>query len=92
VAIKAFLDANVFFAGARSSQGGSGFILELAKKHQIEVITIKHALLEAERNIQKKLGGKYLIRHYQNLLDIKPKIQIIGFVAEEDDAKHVMIK
>ena len=73
--IKVFLDANVFFAGAGSPQGGSGFILELAKKNQIEIITVRHALHEAERNIQKKLGASYLLRHYQNLLGLKLSIQ-----------------
>ena len=78
--MKVFLDANIFFAGARSPKGGSGFILELAKKKKLEIITVNHALLEAERNILKKLGPQYLNRHYQNLLEIKPKIQSIEFV------------
>lgn len=78
--MKVFLDANVFFAGTRSPRGGSGFVLELAKKKKIEPITTSHALLEAEQNILKKLGPDCLNRHYQNLLEIKPKIQSIEFV------------
>jgi len=38
--VKVFLDANIFFAGARSPRGGSGFILELAKKKKLEIITV----------------------------------------------------
>lgn len=63
--MKIFLDANVFFAEATSPKGGSGFILELAKKKKLEVITVNQALLEAEQNIGKKLGPRYLNHHYQ---------------------------
>lgn len=84
VKLKVFLDANIFFAGAKSPNGGSGFILELAKKNQIEVITVPQALLEAKRNIRKKLGLRYLLDHYQNLLEIKPKIQSIKFITLQD--------
>ena len=84
---KVFLDANVFFAAAGSPKGGSGFILELAKKGKLEIITVNQVLFEAERNILKKLGVGYLNRHYQNLLEIKPKIQSIGFITLEEIAK-----
>lgn len=84
---KTFLDANIFFAGTRSPKGGSGFVLELAKKKKLEIITVAQALLEAEQNILKKLGLRYLNRHYQNLLEIKPKIQSIEFVTLKEIAK-----
>lgn len=85
--MRVFLDANIFFAGARSPKGGSGFVLELAKKGKLEIITVNQALLEAEENIRKKLGLPYLNRHYQNLLEIKPKIQSIRFVTLDEIAK-----
>ena len=84
---KVFLDANIFFAAVRSPAGGSGFILELAKKRQIEIITVGQALFEAEQNIRKKLNLTYLNRHYQNLLEIKPKIQSIESITFEEIAK-----
>jgi predicted nucleic acid-binding protein len=84
---KIFLDANIFFAGTRSLKGGSGFVLELAKKKKFEIITVNQALLEAEQNILEKLGLRYLNRHYQNLLEIKPKIQSIEFVTLKEIAK-----
>lgn len=84
---KVFLDANIFFAAAGSPKGGSGFILEIAKKGKLEIVTVGQALLEAERNILKKLGVRYLNRHYQNLLEAKPKIQPIGFITVEEIAK-----
>lgn len=80
---RAFLDANIFFAAAGSPQGGSGFILELAKKHNFEVITVNQALLEAEQNIRGKLNFSCLSRHYQNLLAIKLKIQPINSITSE---------
>lgn len=85
--MKVLIDANVFFAAAGSPKGGSGFVLELAKKKKLEVITVNQALLEAEQNILKKLGPRYLNRHYQNLLEIKPKIQPIEFVTLREIAK-----
>lgn len=78
--MKVFLDANIYFAGTRSPKGGSGFILELARRQKIEIITVSYVLLEAEQNIIKKLSPQYLNQHYQNLLEIKPKIQSIEFV------------
>jgi len=79
--MKVFLDANIFFAATRSPQGGSGFVLELAKKNKIQVVTSTYALLEAERNIKNKLSAFYILQHYQNLLEIKPKIQSIESVS-----------
>lgn len=81
---KVFLDANIFFTGAKSPNGGSGFILELAKKNHIEVITVTQVLLEAERNIRKKLNLSCLNRHYQNLLEIKPEIQLVDFITLQE--------
>ena len=78
--VKVFLDANVFFAAAGSPTGGSAFVLELAKHKKIYVVTVAHALVEAERNIQKKLDREAVDRHYQNLLDIGVEIQNIDNV------------
>lgn len=82
-----FLDANVFFAAVASNTGGSYFILELAKKGFIEVITVAHALSEAEKNTAKKLGDAALSRHYENLLAIQPRIQSLAGVLEEIERK-----
>lgn len=77
---RVFLDANVFFAAVASRSGGSYFILELAKRGAIEAVTVAHALAEAERNIERKLGRAALLRHHENLLAIRPRIQsLAGF-------------
>lgn len=79
--MRIFLDASVFFAAAGSPTGGSAFVLELAKQKRIEAITIVYALVEAERNIKKKLGSKALDHHRENVLEIDPKIQNIENVS-----------
>ena len=75
-----FLDANIFFASVKSQTGGSYLILELAKRGFIEIVTVAYALAEAERNIGSKLGDKFLEKHYDNLLAIKPQVQSIAFL------------
>lgn len=71
---KAFLDANVWFAAARSPQGGSALVIELAKQKKIKIYTSLVALNEVEKNIRQKEPLPVLLRHYQNLTDVKPKI------------------
>ena len=70
-----FVDANIFFAAVASRIGGSYYILELAKRKKIEIVTVLHALAEAERNIEKKIGIAALKNHYDNILAIHPIIQ-----------------
>lgn len=75
-----FLDANIFFAAVRSPSGGSYFVIELGKRKKIRIVTVGHALAEAERNITKKLGEDTLARHYNNLSAIQPTIQSLANV------------
>lgn len=72
------MDANIFFAAVRSPSGGSHFVIELAKREKIRVVTVAHALAEAERNIEKKLGSEAVARHYNNLTAIQPRIQSLA--------------
>lgn len=73
-----FLDANIFFAAVRSPSGGSYFVIELAKQKKIRIVTVAHALAEAERNILKKLGEDALRRYYTNLSAVQPYIQSLA--------------
>lgn len=84
--IKVFLDANIFFAAAKSPSGGSALILKLAKNKKIKVVTVNYALLEAERNIKNKLSQRFLFLHYQNILDINSEIQLLDSVTIKDIA------
>lgn len=71
---KVFLDANIYFSAARSPLGGSGFILELAKKGKLRLFVTTHVLKEAERNLRLKEDSRILLRYYQNLKFARPKI------------------
>ncbi len=69
-ATKIFLDADVLVAGSYNPQGGSGFILECAKKKAFRIIASKLVLQEAKRALAKKLGEEALSKFYKNMIDI----------------------
>lgn len=62
-----FLDANVWFAAAASRTGASAYVLTLCKQQVAQVVSSRLVLLEAERNIQAKLGSEALLQFYQDL-------------------------
>lgn len=68
--MKVFLDANVYFAGALSAQGGSAMVLKLAKMGRIELFASHLVLLEAERNLAQKAGPKILEKFHHDLQQI----------------------
>ncbi|MBM4466139.1 MAG: PIN domain-containing protein [Chloroflexi bacterium] len=72
---KLFLDANVFIAAAGSPEGGSSFVLELCKRGHFRAVCTKLVLLEAERNIHRKLGVEALLRFYQDLAELDPILE-----------------
>jgi len=79
-----FLDANVFIAATASPRGGSRLLFELAKDGMIKIVTVKHALLESERNIREKLGVDHLNLFYRLLLESLPEIQSLAAVSLKD--------
>lgn len=68
---RVFLDANVLFAAAASPSGGSARLLEECRHGRYEPIVSRLVLLEAERNIRKKLPPAAL-RRYHHLLETVP--------------------
>jgi predicted nucleic acid-binding protein len=72
---KLFLDANVFIAAAGSPEGGSSFVLELCKRGRFSTICTKLVLLEADRNIYRKLGTEALLRFYRGLAELDPTLE-----------------
>lgn len=68
--MKVFLDANVYFAGAMSSEGASAMVLKLAKMGKIEIFANHLVLLEAERNLAQKADQKILERFHHDLQQI----------------------
>ncbi len=72
---KLFIDASVFIAAAGSPEGGSSFVLRLCKQGRFRVVCTKLVLLEAERNIRRKLGTEALLRFYRNLAELDPLVE-----------------
>jgi len=70
-----FIDASVFIAAAGSPEGGSSFVLELCKRGRFRAFCTRLILLEAERNIHRKLGAEALLRFYQGLAELDPTIE-----------------
>jgi putative PIN family toxin of toxin-antitoxin system len=62
-----FLDASVWIAAAGSATGGSAMILELCRRKEVRITVTRLVLLEAERNIRKKLTRDALLRFYSDL-------------------------
>lgn len=62
--IRVFADANVFVAATASAEGGSALLLKTAENGSLEIVTSRLALLEAERNIGKKLPPAALKRFH----------------------------
>lgn len=87
---RVFLDANIFFAAVKSQTGGSHFIIELAKQGELEMITVIHALAEAEHNIREKIGAAALQAHYENLLRGKPIIRSLIGIPEHLETKAAL--
>ncbi len=64
---KVFLDASVFVAAAGSASGGSSLILEVCKGLGFSAVTTRKILLEAQRNIRKKMSSEALLRFYKEI-------------------------
>ena len=63
-----FFDASCLIAASASPNGGSGFLLSLCGKGQLRGAVSQHVLLEAERNIQAKMGQQVLDSYHEILL------------------------
>lgn len=66
-----FFDASCLIAAAGSPTGGSGFLLSLCGREFLGGTVSQLVLLEAEHNIQAKLGPQVL-GQYHHLLQIIP--------------------
>lgn len=66
-----FFDASCLIAAAGSPSGGSGFLLSLCAKGYLKAAVSQLVLLEAQSNIQAKLGDE-AIKRYDNLLAVVP--------------------
>lgn len=66
-----FFDSSCLIAAAGSPLGGSGFLLSLCARGYLKAAVSQPVLLEAQRNIQAKLGEEAMKR-YHNLLAVVP--------------------
>ena len=64
-----FFDASCLIAAAGSPSGGSGFLLSLCARGYLKAAVSQPVLLEAQSNIQAKLGDE-AIKRYHNFLAI----------------------
>ena len=71
---KIFLDASVFIASAKSPNGGSALVLRICQKKKFQAVSTLLVLTEAQRNIKKKFSDVELIRFYQEIANLSPKI------------------
>lgn len=65
-----FFDASCLIAAVGSPSGGAGFLLSLCSKGYLKAVVSQPVLLEAQRNIQNKLGSEVLRRFYTLLVII----------------------
>lgn len=79
---RVFLDANIFVAAAASAEGGSALLLEAGRKNLLEVVSSHLALLEAERNIRKKLP-LHALNRFHRLLQQMPLLIVPSPSLEE---------
>jgi predicted nucleic acid-binding protein len=81
-----FFDASCLIAAAGSPSGGSGFLLSLCASGYLKAIISQPVLLEAQRNIQKKLGDNALKRFFA-LLAVVPFA--LASLPEETELKRL---
>jgi len=66
-----FFDSSCLIAAAGSPSGGSGFLLSLCARGFLKAAVSQPVLLEAQRNIQAKLGDA-AIQRYHDLFAVVP--------------------
>ena len=66
-----FFDSSCLIAAAGSPSGGSGFLLSLCARGFLRAAVSQPVLLEAQSNIEAKLGDE-AIKRFQNFLAIVP--------------------
>ncbi|MCJ7727459.1 MAG: PIN domain-containing protein [Actinobacteria bacterium] len=71
---KVFLDASIFIAAAGSASGGSSLILEVCRGLHFSAVVTRRILLEARRNIRRKLSSEALLRFYKEIANLDPDI------------------
>jgi len=71
---KVFLDASIFVAAAGSASSGSSLILEICRGLHFSAVVTRRILLEAQRNIRRKLSSEAILRFYKEIANLNPEI------------------
>jgi predicted nucleic acid-binding protein len=66
--LKVFLDTSALVAGIASSRGAARAVLQLAEIGLIEVIVSRQVIVEADRNIEKKLPE--ILNEYRAFMEL----------------------
>ncbi len=69
-----FLDASVLVAASRSPNGGSAIALQACQGVRFHAVVTERILTEARVNIAEKFGQTELVRFYQQLAALSPKV------------------
>lgn len=70
---RVFLDASVLVAAAGRPEGGSAAILDLCRRGALTPLVSSRVLLEAERNVRKKLSPDAVVRYYYFITTVRPR-------------------
>jgi len=71
---KVFLEDSIFIAAAGSASGGSSLILEVCRGLHFSAVVTRRILLEARKNIRRKLSSEALLRFYKEIANLNPEI------------------
>ena len=91
--VSVFLDTSVWIAGILSNRGASSAVLDLALKHEIEVMSSPDVFEEAQRNLSEKypMSLEYFINLFHSIYPRlvepdKEEILIAAKLINADDA------
>lgn len=70
---RVFLDASVLVAAAGRPEGGSAAILDFCRRGALTPLVSRRVLLEAERNVRKKLSPEAVVRYYNLITTVRPQ-------------------
>jgi predicted nucleic acid-binding protein len=79
-----FFDASCLIAAAGSPSGGSGFLLSLCARQFLKGAISRPVLLEAQRNIQSKLGNEAINTFYRFLIIVPFTLASLPLKSELD--------
>jgi predicted nucleic acid-binding protein len=80
-----FLDATCWVAAAGNPNGGSAEILKLARAGDFRLVTTAAVLIEAERNILKKMTAEAMSRFLAEMAD--PAFTLVAAASPDEEAR-----